>query len=178
MSSRIYISREITIWSPLVMPQRREARLTVSPTTVYSIRSQDPMFPASMLPVLIPILSLTGASPCASRCRFSWVTSFWISRAQLTAWKAWSASVSGAPNTSMAPSPMYLSTMPWLIEQAQVMRVKYRFSISTSAFGSICSEIFVKPVMSANRTLPSICLPLSPTSSRFDRICLATPGET
>ena len=43
---------------------------------------------------------------------------------QAMALNQWSACYCGAPNTSMTASPRFLSTMPLLISQACVIRVK------------------------------------------------------
>ena len=84
----------------------REATFTVSPTTVYA----SPTAPASTSPVFTPTRSWKS-TPAGSPALISAIAACIPSPAR-TARSASSSWATGAPNSAMTLSPMYLSTVP------------------------------------------------------------------
>ena len=81
--------------------------------TVYSMRSEWPMLPATTWPEWSPMPVRTSGKP--RFLKFSLILSRRerISSAALTALSGSFGSGTGAPNTAMIASPMNLSTTPW-----------------------------------------------------------------
>ena len=84
----------------------REATFTVSPTTVYV----SPTAPASTSPVFTPTRRANGLS-MALHSLISSIAACMASAAR-TARSASSSCATGAPNSAITLSPMYLSTVP------------------------------------------------------------------
>ena len=85
---------------------RREATFTVSPVTVYL----SPTAPAMTSPVFTPTRSANAVSPGNHPLISSMQSS--IASAARTARSASSSCATGAPNSAITLSPMYLSTVP------------------------------------------------------------------
>src|SRR5213595_3571709 len=75
---------------------RREATLTLSPMTVYSMRSSVPTVPATTSPRLTPIPTSNGSWPIARRRAASAAMALRMSSAVFTARAAWSGYPMGA----------------------------------------------------------------------------------
>ena len=86
----------------------REATFALSPITVYSIRPLAPRKPATTWPVLMPKPNDTSGPPFSR----SDTIQFCISSAHWTAFRAWPFTSSGAPQSTMMLSPLYLFTLP------------------------------------------------------------------
>jgi hypothetical protein len=65
----------------LLAPSRREARLTLSPITVYSIRACDPMLPTTNGPELMPMRAVISGCPWAFHFSRRWTRAAWLSNA-------------------------------------------------------------------------------------------------
>ena len=59
----LYVLSLIIISPPFATPSSREDKFTLSPITVYSILSSDPIFSETISPVFTPILIFTFTSP-------------------------------------------------------------------------------------------------------------------
>ena len=80
-----YVRWLIRICPGFALDSSRAARLTLSPMTVYSIRSSVPTVPATASPALTPIPTAIGSLPSRARLRDSSATSACIARAVFTA---------------------------------------------------------------------------------------------
>ena len=107
----------------MVMPSKREARLTPSPITVYSMRCAEPMLPLTTLFVLRPMpmanvsvsapnfflraaLKISSAPSCSSEVLQLMHASI------LPACSVPGSETKGTPKQAMMASPMNLSRMP------------------------------------------------------------------
>ena len=111
------------IWPGLALDSSRAARLTLSPITVYSMRSSVPTVPATASPALTPMPTEMASLP--SRARFSlrplipacMASAVRIARAE------WSGCAIGAPNTAITASPRNLSSVPSNLNVVSIIRL-------------------------------------------------------
>ena len=116
--------------SSLVRASIREARFTVSPMTVYSMRplwpslSSAPMLPATTGPVWMPMPVRKLGSCSRVSSRLSAASRSRIDSPARTACSASSGRGRGGPHTAITQSPMNLSTVPPCALTAATIAVK------------------------------------------------------
>ena len=99
----------------------RLAVFTVSPSTVYSFLLMLPISPATALPQLMP-MRMRSCGPLLALGVELGEALLHLERGAGSRAAAWSGMSSGAPNTAMIASPMYLSSVPSYLKITSVMR--------------------------------------------------------
>ena len=123
------------------------ATLTVSPITVVS--AVVPIVPRCPGPVLIPTRIATSMPDSAANA----ASRSCSARPARTARSGSSSRVASAPHTAISASPMCLSIRPpWLVTTTS-SRVQMSFIIADTNSASMCSDIAVNPLTSANNTV-------------------------
>ena len=140
-------------------PSSREARLTVEPMAVNSNRRGSPTAPMMAGPAWIPIANSRSCIPSSRRAAFQSVVAARILRPVANACLAACVTSLCSPNTSKAPSPTNLSTIPSFSNVASVTNKRKWLSKAAVSRGEICSASVVNPRMSTKSTARSRSCP-------------------
>ena len=111
----------------------------------------------------MPILVYTGMGVKfeASMSSFSCFSACFMRTAARQARFAWSLRSMGAPKNETMASPIYLSIVPFCSSTISLIKVRYRFRISTRCSGVTFSERVEKLFMSVNRAVMCFSWPPS-----------------